>query len=146
VFDATLVRFLVIGAFTFALDLALLTLVRSGLGWPLPVAVTLGYAVALSTNYLLNRVLNFRSHSPLGPESLRYVATVAVNFGVVLLGVTTGLAAAGVPYQVARVAAGAAEGVFMYCAMRWFVFSPARSKACAPAAPEPRPPTDRAAR
>jgi hypothetical protein len=24
---------------------------------------------------------------------------------------------------VARVAAGAAEGVFLYCAMRWFVFA-----------------------
>ena len=83
---------------------------RSGLGWPLPVAVTIGYAVALSVNYLLNRVLNFRSHAPLGPESLRYAGAVAVNFGVVLLGVTTGLAAVGVPYQVARVAAGACRG------------------------------------
>jgi putative flippase GtrA len=126
VLPPTLVRYLLISAFTFALDLALLTLVRSGLGWPLPVAVTLGYAVALSTNYLLNRVLNFRSHADLGPESLRYAGAVAVNFGVVLLGVTTGLAAVGVPYQVARVAAGACEGAFMYCAMRWFVFSPAR--------------------
>ena len=122
----TLVRYLLIGAFTFGLDLALLTVVRSGLGWPLPVAVTIGYAVALSVNYVLNRVLNFRSHAPLGPESLRYVGAVAVNFGVVLLGVTTGLAAVGVPYQVARVSAGGAEGIFMYCAMRWFVFSVVR--------------------
>ena len=99
---------------------------RSGLGWPLPVAVTIGYAVALSVNYVLNRVLNFRSHAPLGPESLRYAGVVAVNFGVVLLGVTTGLAAVGVPYQVARVAAGGAEGIFMYCAMRWFVFAVVR--------------------
>ena len=118
----TLVRYLLIGAFTFALDLVLLTAVRGGLGWPLPVAVTIGYAVALSVNYVLNRVLNFRSHAPVGPESLRYAAVVAVNFGVVLLGVTTGLAAAGVPYQAARLAAGACEGIFMYCAMRWFVF------------------------
>ncbi len=119
----TLVRYLLIGAFTFGLDLALLTALRSGLGWPLPVAVTIGYAVALTVNYVLNRVLNFRSHAPVGPESLRYAATVAVNFGVVLLGVTTGLAAVGVPYPVARVAAGAGEGIFMYCAMRWFVFA-----------------------
>ena len=118
-----MVRFAVIGAFTFALDLVLLTLVHDGLGWPLPVAVTLGYAVALSVNYLLNRVLNFRSHRPIGPESLRYGAVVAVNFGIVLLGVTTGLAALGVPYQAARVVAGACEGAFMYCAMRWFVFA-----------------------
>jgi len=126
VLDAPLVRYLLVGAFTFGLDLAVLSLVRSGLGWPLPVAVTLGYAVALTTNFLLNRVLTFGSDSPLGPESLRYAGVVAVNFGVVLLGVTTGLASAGVPYPVARVAAGAAEGVFLYCAMRWFVFAAAR--------------------
>jgi putative flippase GtrA len=134
----TLVRYLLISAFTFALDLALLTLVRSGLGWPLPVAVTVGYAVALSTNYLLNRVLNFRSYADLGPESLRYAGAVAINFGVVLLGVTTGLAALGVPYQVGRVAAGACEGAFMYCAMRWFVFSPVRPTASTSAEPESR--------
>ena len=142
----TLIRYLLIGAFTFGLDLALLTVVRSGLGWPLPVAVTIGYAVALSVNYALNRVLNFRSHAPLGPESLRYAGAVAVNFGVVLLGVTTGLAAVGVPYQVARVAAGGAEGIFMYCAMRWFVFSPARSTASTPAVAESRRSTGPAAR
>jgi len=126
--SSTLVRYLVISAFTFGLDLALLTVVHGGLGWPLPIAITVGYAAALTTNYLLNRVLNFRSRAPLGPESVRYAAAVAVNFGVVLLGATIGLAAAGVPYQVARVAAGGAEGVFMYAAMRWFVFplSPAR--------------------
>ena len=80
-------------------------------------------------NYVLNRVLNFRSQAPLGPESLRYAGTVAVNFGVLLLGVTTGLAALGVPYQAARVAAGGCEGIFMYCAMRWFVFSAVDSTA-----------------
>jgi putative flippase GtrA len=124
--DATLVRYLLIGAVTFLLDLAVLIAVRSGLGWPLPVAITLGYAVALTANYLLNRVLTFHSPAPVGPESLRYAGAVAVNFGVVLLGVTSGLAALGVPYQVARVAAGGAEAVFLYCALRWFVFAGAR--------------------
>ena len=122
----TLIRYLLISACTFALDLALLTAIHGRLGWPLPVAITIGYGVALSVNYLLNRVLNFRSREPIGPESLRYAGAVAVNFAVVLLGVTTGLAAAGVPYQAARVAAGAVEGIFMYCAMRWFVFALAR--------------------
>ena len=115
-----MVRFAVIGACTFAIDLVLLTLVHDRLGWPLPAAVTIGYAVALSVNYVLNRILNFRSHAPLGLESLRYAGAVAVNFGVVLLGVTSGLTAVGVPYQAARVVAGGAEGIFMYCAMRWF--------------------------
>ena len=117
-----MVRFAVISGATYALDLAILTALHGGLDWPLPLAITIGYAVAFTTNYLLNRVLNFRSHEPIGPESLRYAAVVAVNFSVVLLGVTTLLAEVGVPYQPARLAAGACEGVFIYCAMRWFVF------------------------
>jgi len=121
-----MVRYLVISGFTFLLDLAVLTLTHGTLGWPLPLAVTVGYAVALSVNYLLNRVLNFRSKAPIGPESLRYGAAVAINFGVFLLGVTTALSAVGVPYQVARIAAGCCEGVFLYCAMRWFVFPAVR--------------------
>jgi putative flippase GtrA len=153
VLDATVLRYLLVSAATFALDLAVLTATHDGLGWPLPVAVTAGYAVALSTSYLLNRVLTFRSHGPLGPETLRYAGAVAVNFGAVLLGVTTGLAALGVPYQLGRLAAGACEGVFMYGAMRWFVFprgsaavSPAPTTASADAAGAPRRRSGRAAR
>jgi len=125
-FDATMIRFAVISGFTYALDLAILTALHGGLGWPLPLAVTAGYAVAFTVNYLLNRVLNFRSHAPIGPESVRYAGVVAVNFSVFLLAGTTGLAALGVPYQAARLVAGVAEGVFMYCAMRWFVFAAPR--------------------
>ena len=121
-----MVRFAIISGFTYALDLAILTALHGGLGWPLQVAVTIGYAVAFTTNYLLNRVLNFRSHAPIGPESLRYAGVVVVNFTVFLLGVTTLLAALGVPYQLARIAAGGCEGVFIYCAMRWFVFARSR--------------------
>jgi putative flippase GtrA len=122
VVDATMVRFAIISGFTYALDLTILTLLHGGLGWPLPIAITIGYAIAFTTNYLLNRKLNFRSRAPIGVESLKYAGVVAVNFAVFLLGLTTGLAAAGVPYQLARITAGACEGVFMYCAMRWFVF------------------------
>lgn len=120
--DPTVVRFAVISLGTYALDLAVLTALHGGLGWPLPLAVTVGYAVAFSLNFVLNKLLNFRSHAPVGPEAVRYAGVVAVNFVVLLLGVTTLLAEAGVPYQPARLAAGACEGVFLYCAMRWFVF------------------------
>lgn len=120
--DATMVRFAVISLGTYALDLAVLTALHGGLGWPLPLAVTLGYAVAFGLNFALNKRLNFRSHAPVGPEAVRYAGVVAVNFVVLLLGVTTLLAQAGVPYQPARLVAGACEGVFLYCAMRWFVF------------------------
>ena len=70
---------------------------------------------------MLNRVLNFRSHDPAGRQTLVYLGVVAVNLAI-LVAISSGLEAVGVHYQVARIAAGAAEGLFMYCAMRWIVF------------------------
>jgi hypothetical protein len=51
-----------------------------------------------------------------------YVVVVVINYLAWILGVGAGLAALGVEYHVARVAAGVCEGVYMYCAMRWVVF------------------------
>jgi putative flippase GtrA len=118
----TFLGFVFINSCTFGLDLLLVTLVHGVLGLPVPVAVTFGYAVAFSLSFGLNKVLNFRSQSPVGPEGARYVLVVAINFTVLLLGVTTLLSSLGVQYQVARLVAGGCEGIFMYAAMRWFVF------------------------
>ncbi len=122
----TFLGFALINSTTFAIDLLLLTLLRSGFGLPLPLAVTIGYVVAFALAYVLNRWLNFRSHAPVGPQTGRYVAVVVVNYLAFILGLSTGLAALGVPYQLARLAAGACEAVYMYCAMRWIVFARAR--------------------
>lgn len=130
----TIVGFVLINACTFALDLGIVSLTHGVWGWPLPLAVTVGYAIAFSASFLLNRRFNFRAHAPVGGQVARYAGVVAVNFAVILLGVTTGLAALGVPYQVARIAAGAGEAVFVYVAMRWFVFRTPRD----PALGEPR--------
>ncbi|GAA4435647.1 hypothetical protein GCM10023148_42170 [Actinokineospora soli] len=117
-----LLGFGVISGFTFSVDLALLTVMRSGLGWPLPVAITIGYVVAFGLNFVLNRVFNFRSHAPVGPQAGIYALVVLVNYLVNILGVGSGLAALGVDYHVARIAAGACEAVYMWAAMRWVVF------------------------
>lgn len=118
----SLVGFALINGGTFGVDLAVLSLLHGVLGAPVPVAVTAAYAVAFALSFVLNRVFNFRSHGPLGRQSAVYVLVVAVNFVVLLLGVTTGLAALGVDYRVARVAAGVGEGIWMYVAMRRLVF------------------------
>ncbi|GLZ39000.1 hypothetical protein Acsp05_26240 [Actinokineospora sp. NBRC 105648] len=119
---ASLLGFAVINGFTFAVDLALLTLMHGGLGWPLPVSITIGYVCAFGLSFVLNRAFNFRSHADVGPQVGRYVVVVAVNYLAWILGVGSGLAALGVDYHLARVLAGACEGVYMYCAMRWIVF------------------------
>lgn len=127
-----LIGFGLINGFTFAVDLVLLSAFHGFLGWPVPLAITVAYAIAFGLSFVLNRAFNFRSHGPLGRQSAIYVVVVAINFGVILLGVGAGLAALGVEYRIARLVAGACEGVFMYCAMRWVVFGRSGEPAQAP--------------
>ncbi|OBF41509.1 polysaccharide synthesis protein GtrA [Mycolicibacterium peregrinum] len=118
----TFLGFALINTFTFGVDLTILTLLHGGFRAPLPVAVTVGYAAAFGLAYYLNRTLNFRSHAAVGPQLTVYVVVVVVNYLAFILGVSSGLAAVGVEYHLARVVAGGCEAVFMYTAMRWVVF------------------------
>ena len=118
----TFLGFCLINGLTFGVDLVILTGLRSGLGLPVPIAVTVAYACAFTLSYLLNRTFNFQSHAPVGPQVVVYVVVVVVNYLVFILGVTSGLAAIGVHYQLSRLVAGMCEAVYMYSAMRWVVF------------------------
>jgi len=118
----TFVGFCVINGFTFGADLTILTALHDGLRVAVPIAVTIAYVCAFALSYALNRVFNFRSHAPVGPQVAVYVVVVAVNYLAFILGVTTVLAAAGLQYQLSRMAAGLCEAVYMYSAMRWLVF------------------------
>ncbi|MDD7918641.1 GtrA family protein [Actinomycetospora callitridis] len=125
----SMLGFAVVNGFTFAVDLLLLSLLVDGLGLPLWAGVTVAYGTAFALSFVLNRWLNFEPERPVGTQIGRYVAVVAANYAVIVLGVTHGLVAAGAPYQLARLAAGACEAVFMYAAMRWFVFGRPGSRA-----------------
>jgi len=118
----SVVGYLLINLCTFFLDLALLAVFHGGLKLPLPVAVTLSYGSAGTVSYIANRVLNFRSHGPLGRQVPLYVVIMASNYFIFVLGLTDVLAAAGVFYELARVIAACCEGVYLYCSMRWLIF------------------------
>ena len=118
----SVVGYLLINLCTFFLDLALLAVFHGGLKLPLPVAVTLSYGSAGAVSYIANRVLNFRSHGPLGRQVPLYVVIMASNYFIFVLGLTDVLAAAGVFYELARVIAACCEGVYLYCSMRWLIF------------------------
>lgn len=124
----SLLGFAVINGFTFTVDLTLLTVFHDA-GLPQWLAVTISYVTAFALSFVLNRTFNFRSHAPMRGQVGRYVFVVAVNYLALILGVSTGLYALDVEYRVARVVAGLCEAVFMYCAMRWFVFPSAREAA-----------------
>jgi putative flippase GtrA len=114
--------YLLINLCTFCLDLGLLAVFHGGLRWPVPLAVTLSYGTASMVSYTANRVLNFRSHGSLGRQLPVYLAIMVSNYLMFVLGLTTGLSAAGVYYELARVIAAVCEGVYLYCCMRWIVF------------------------
>jgi putative flippase GtrA len=118
----TFLGFCLINSFTFGVDLVLLTALHGGLRIPLPIAVTVAYACAFALSYVLNRIFNFRSHAPVGPQFAVYVVVAVGNYLAFILGVSSALAALGVEYHVARIVAGACEAVYMYSAMRWVVF------------------------
>ena len=126
-----LLGFAVINGFTFTVDLGVLTTLHGGLRWPLPVSITVAYLTAFALSYLLNRVLNFRSHGAVGPQIAVYIAVVIVNYLVWILGVGDGLAALGLDYRLARIVAGACEALYMYAAMRWLVFRDVQRPAAA---------------
>jgi putative flippase GtrA len=125
----SLVGFAVVNGFTFAVDLVLLSLLVDGLRLPLWAGVTIAYGTAFALSFVLNRWLNFDPERPVGAQIGRYVAVIAVNYAVIVLGVTHGVTALGAPYQLARLGAGLCEAVFMYAAMRWFVFGHTRARA-----------------
>jgi putative flippase GtrA len=134
-----LLGFEVINGFTFSVDLTLLTALHGVLKWPLPLAYTASYGTAFALNYVLNRILNFRSRAAVGSQLAWYVPVVIVNYLAWILGLGDGLTALGLDYRLSRVVAGVGEAVYMYCAMRWLVFRDTgrAAQAGSPALPGP---------
>jgi putative flippase GtrA len=119
----TFLGFCLINSFTFGVDLVLLYALHGWLQLPVPIAVSVAYACAFALSYFLNRVFNFQSHAPVGPQLTVYVVVVVINYLAFILGLVTLLTALGVDYRIARLAAGACEAIYMYSAMRWVVFA-----------------------
>jgi len=145
----SLVGYLLINLCTFFIDLALLGLFHGKLRWPIPVAVTCSYGTASVLSYILNRVLNFRSHENVGRQFPLYVAVSASNYLIFVLGLTDLLSAIGVYYELSRVIAACCEAVYLYTMLRFVVFrnspgamggrEPVADTEPEPAAQEPQP-------
>src|ERR1700722_18435729 len=118
----SLVGYLLINLCTFFIDLGILGFFHGTLRWPIPLAVTLSYGTASVLSYVLNRVLNFRSHDNVGRQFPLYVAVSISNYLIFVLGLTDLLSAVGVYYEFSRVLAACCEAVYLYCMLRWVVF------------------------
>ena len=116
-----LVGFAILGSFTFLIDLAILSALRTWTKLPLEVDVTLAYLSAFGLNFVLNRTVNFRSHAPVGGQVLRFAVTVGCDYGLTL-GVTTGLSHLGVDFRIARLIAASSVALCTYMLSRFWVF------------------------
>ena len=130
----SLVGYLLINLCTFFVDLGLLGVFHGVLRWPIPLAVTLSYGTASVLNYVLNRVLNFRSHADVGRQFPLFAAVSLSNYLIFVLGLTDLLSLVGVYYELSRVLAACCEAVYLYCMLRWVVFRDTRTVSAADAA------------
>jgi putative flippase GtrA len=118
----SLVGYLLINLCTFFIDLGILGLCHGTFRWPIPVAVTCSYGTASVISYVLNRVLNFRSHDDVGRQFPVYVAVSASNYLIFVLGLTDLLSSFGVYYEFSRIIAACCEAVYLYTMLRLVVF------------------------
>ncbi len=120
------VRFLLVGGSSAAIDVGLLVALRELAGLPIPVATTIAFWTALLYNFALNRAWSFGAAGGgtrmAGTALARYLAVVALNYGVTLL-IVTGGAALGVPYAIAKVVAIGIGTLYTYVAYERWVFA-----------------------
>ncbi len=73
-------RYLLVGAFSYAVNVALLVAFVDGLGWSRPwIAAPAAFLLTFLVSYTLQRVVAFRSTAPVASSVLRYGILVAVN-------------------------------------------------------------------
>jgi putative flippase GtrA len=118
-------RFLIVGFFTFLVDIGSLGLLHSVLHVELAISTVVAYAIAFSVNFFANRQWTFAT-TALGTKAqhqmVRYLVLVAFNLCLTLL-IVLGLSSAGVPYLLAKVISVCIIAVGNFFAYRHWVFA-----------------------
>jgi putative flippase GtrA len=105
------------------LDVGMVALTHLLLGWPLLVAVALGFTTNVVSGFVLGRLVVFPgSRTRLGTASWRYAVLTGVNVLVGVGGVTV-VVSHGFNYLIARVTASGFLLALNYVVMRWWVFA-----------------------
>lgn len=120
-YEHSLVRFLLIGGASAALDTGVLYLLHGVLGIALPVATLMAVMVAFVFNFTLNRIWSFGSESPVGRQFGRYLL-LAVGNWCLNVALVTGLTALGLHYVVAKIITLAIASAANYVGYRVWVF------------------------
>lgn len=120
--DSTALRFALVGVANTVLGYAVILLLHYGLGWQPVLANAGGYVVGGGVSYVLNRRFSFRSDRPHAQALPRFIAAVAMSFGVNLLVLRMALMVPNLPIAVAQAIAVTSYMVVFYLISRFFVF------------------------
>jgi len=125
-----LVRFGLVGAVNTALGLAVILLVEFGLKASPVVANAAGYGVGFAVGFGLNRGFVFKSQAGVSAAGPRYLAAVALCYGLnlaVLQGLRAVLPAGDLARVAAQLCAMGTYTVTLFLLSRYWVFAAARS-------------------
>lgn len=119
----TFIGYAIINGSGFLLDISLLWLFNSVLGWYYPLSITLGYALAGLYSLILNRWLNFQAHGHAAAQGARYVFGLISQYVIFILGLSSLLHyGLHINPEVARVISACCEGIYLYVLMKIWVF------------------------
>ena len=118
---SSVVRYLIVGALSFAVDAGILVALREGADAPLLLAATVAFWTALLFNFTLNRLWAFGGREDVKVSFVKYLTLVAANYlgTLAILKLGTGL---GAHYVVAKAIATGTTVCWNYLAYRFWVF------------------------
>ena len=118
---SSVVRYLVVGGLSFAVDAGILVVLREGAGAPLVLALTVAFWTALLFNFTLNRLWAFGGREDVKVSFVKYLTLVAANYlgTVAIVKLGTGL---GAHYVAAKAVATGTTVCWNYVAYRFWVF------------------------
>lgn len=119
--ENSVVRFLLIGGISFALDLGLLAVLHEAFGVELWIATPIAFVVSLIFNFLLQRIFTFQATNHGGVSAAKYLLLVAFNIVVSDL-IVTGFDAFGWSYIIGKATATVLTTVWNYWLYRNWIF------------------------
>jgi putative flippase GtrA len=122
--DRVVVRFVLVGAAVYAIDMAALWLLHAHAGLPLALATTLAFCCAFVANLTLNRTFTFGAPGSVGLQGAKLLATAGLNYVSTLL-IVLGLAEFWNEYLVSKTIATAINAAFNFVLYRHWVFASA---------------------
>ncbi len=122
--DGHLVKFLAVGAVSFAIDLGLLALLHEGAGVDLWIATPVAFLTSLVFNFLVQRKFTFQSDQRAHVSFLKYGALVAFNVVATDIIVNV-IAGAGQSYAIGKVVATIATTGWNFLLYKHWIFKAA---------------------